>query len=145
MKLAVSIIGRGMRWLFHLWPTNPKKLDYLEEIYYDCCLLGKYESKMQKGPGARYKNAVPSTIRTGCRAKWYAKKPRIMPNHWLIALTPKHNHKNFKRGHLHRSAKSWLKKMVQDGHSSNHIKKKLGDFHSQQRSAANYQIICYHY
>ena len=35
--------------------ATQKKLAYLEELYYNCCLLGKYESKMQKGPGARYK------------------------------------------------------------------------------------------
>lgn len=51
--------------------------------------------KMQKGPGARYKNAVPTTIRTGCPAKWYAKKPKSMPNHWLVGVIPKHNHKIF--------------------------------------------------
>ncbi|AOW28882.1 uncharacterized protein CAALFM_C400920CA, partial [Candida albicans SC5314] len=113
-------------------PCNSKKSAYLEELYYNCCSSGKYESKMQKGPGARYKNAVPTTIRTGCPAKWYAKKPKSMPNHWLVGVIPKHNHKNLLKGGLNRSARLWLKQKVEDGHNHNYIKKLLIDIHAQR-------------
>ena len=77
---------------------------------------------MQKGPGARYKNAVPTTIRTGCPAKWYAKKPKKYAKSLVSRCNTKTQPQKSLKGGLNRSARLWLKQKVEDGHNHNYIK-----------------------
>lgn len=122
---------------------KPKRQDYSEEIYYYCSLLGQYEPSKKAKVTSFKTNAVP-TIKTGCGARLIVKKPKIMPNHRLVALVPNHNHTPIAKGRLNRLARNWIIGMVKKKYSKKQIQKEVNDLHAKRnRSEMEYELRAY--